>query len=114
MLTLSGIDIADSRRYLQPEMASPMGKLDVITGHQQVIAISLVLEPQAGDDFAPRQIIFDVHRRVAVTAERSQRLSRLEPWRADPPKDQWSAAHRPDQPNDFGGLPRKALPKLRP
>ena len=42
---LTGIDIADRGRNLQPETASTMGKLDVIAGHQQVVAISFVMEP---------------------------------------------------------------------
>ena len=69
----SGIDIANRRLDPEPETASMMGKLDVIAGQQQVIAVSFVMETQAGDDFAARQIVFDVHKRVAVTVERALR-----------------------------------------
>jgi len=113
MPTVSGLDIADSWRDLQLETASSMGKLDVIAGHQQVVAISFVMESQAGDDFAARQIVFDVHKRVTVTAERTPRLGRFEPWRADPPKDQWSVAHCPDKMKNFVRLTGESLPELR-
>jgi len=114
MPVLAGIDIADGGRNLQPETLSTIGELDVITGHNQVIAISLVMEPQAGDDFAALQIVFDVHKRVPVTAERPHCLGLLEPWRADPPKDQGSATHRPDKAENFAGLFWESLPQFRP
>src|SRR5215469_10276712 len=114
MPMLSDIDIADSRRNLQLETASMIGKLDVIASHQQVIAISFIVEPQASDDFAARQIVFDVHKRVTETAERTHCLGRFESRRADPSKDQWSMAHRPDKTENFVSLTGESLPELRP
>src|SRR5271169_5206309 len=98
MPVLAGIDIADRRLDAQLEAASVIGKLDVIASQQQVIAVSFVMETQAGDDFATRQIVFDVHKRMAVTVARTLRFGRIEPRRADPAEDQRSAAHRPDKP----------------
>src|SRR5271166_6450924 len=98
MPVLLRVDVADSRLDRQLEPASMIGKLDAIAGQQQVIAVSFVMEAQAGDDGAARWIVFDVHQRVAVRAERTLLLGRLEPRRANPPKDQRSAAHRPDKP----------------
>jgi hypothetical protein len=91
-----------------------IGKLDVISGQQQVIAVSFVMETQAGDDFAARQIVFDVHKRVAVTAVCTLRFGRLEPRRADPAEDQRSATQSPDKPKNFSGLTRESLPELWP
>src|SRR6516165_580341 len=114
MPVLAGIDIADRRLDPEPETASMIGKLDVIAGQQQVIAVSFVMETHTGDDFAVRQIVFDVHKRVAVTTARALRFGRLEPRRADSAEDQRSAAHRADEPQYFSGLMRESLPELRP
>src|SRR5271166_413285 len=114
MRLLLGIDIADRRLDAQPETASTIGKLDVIARKQKVIRVSFVMEAQAGDDFAARQIVFDIHQRVSVTADRALLLGRLEPRRADPPEYQRSVAHRPDKPENFSGFMRESLPQFRP
>src|SRR5262249_23526067 len=97
MPMLSDIDIADSPRDVKLERASTMGKLDLIASHQQVVAISFIVDPQASEDFAARKIVFDVHKRVTEAAERTPGFGGFEPRRAAPPKDQWSVAHRSDK-----------------
>src|SRR6516164_9144778 len=114
MPLLLGINIAYRRLDRQLEAASMIGKLDVIAGHQQVIAVSFVMEAQAGDDLAARQIVLEVHQRMAVTAQHTLLVGRLEPRRTDTPEDQRPATHRSDKSEYLGGLTGKALPELRP
>ena len=83
---------------------SIISKLDIIAGHQQVVAVSFVVEPQAGHDLAARQIVFDVHERVTVTAVCSLLVGRFETERANPSEDQGTAAHRLDKSKNFVGL----------
>src|SRR5215831_12997235 len=114
MPLLLGINIAYRWLHRQPEAASMIGKLDVIAGHQQVVAVSFVMEAQAGDDLAARQIVLDVHQRMAITAQRTLLTGRLEPRRTDAPEDQRPATHRPDKSEYFSGLTGETLPELRP
>src|SRR6516162_9088713 len=79
-----------------------------------MIGVPFVMEAQAGEYGASRQIEFDVHQRMAVTADRALLLARLKPRRADPPEDQRSAAHRPDESENLSSLTREPVPQLRP
>src|SRR5215469_1442456 len=114
MSVLLRVDIADSRLDAQTEPASAIGKLDAIARQQQMIGVPFVMEAQAGEYGASRQIVFDVHQRMAVTADRALLLTRLKPRRADPPEDQRSAAHRPDESENLSSLTREPVPQLRP
>src|SRR3984893_8052465 len=111
---LRGIYLIDRPIDNPPEAPSAIGEFHIIIAQHQVIGVPLVVEADAANDGAAFQFIFELHQRVAISADIAFFCGGLEAGVADPPKDERASAHRLHEAKNFAGFARKAAPQLRP